>query len=427
MALAVLLLLASTSARATPLGDLVASMAPATWAELKPSNPAVIQALPMITAYANGAAWDSTRRQMRFCGSYASSGDKNVRCIVYDDATNSFSTFAPPFVAQSHAYDVDAIDVAQGFLYFRQTVTYNVYRYAIASDTWTQLPPPPWNIPRCCAAMVHFPEYNGGGVLILNNTYNLIYFMADGSNQWVAVPNSNNLWTTGESTWHIMEYDPVHHWVIISDSTRIWRMTSDGKIVRLNDAKASIYNGTQGQFSTDPVTGTHLILTPTSRQFYLYDSVAQSWSLGVQPPPLNGLSMAQTPVDTYGVTMFFVCGTVVSRCDGRLLVYKHSGAAPPPDGEPPSAPSNLTVSSVGVNLSWSASTDNVGVTGYKVERCQGVACGDFVQIGAPQNASLSDGGLTPSAAYAYRVRGVDAAGNLSAYSSVLRLTTSAQQ
>ena len=34
-----------------------------------------------------------------------------------------------------------------------------------------------------------------------------------------------------------------------------------------------------------------------------------------------------------------------------------------------------------INLSWTASTDNVGVTGYLVERCQGAGCTTFAQIG----------------------------------------------
>ena len=44
------------------------------------------------------------------------------------------------------------------------------------------------------------------------------------------------------------------------------------------------------------------------------------------------------------------------------------------DTQPPTAPSNLTATAVSqsqINLSWTASTDTVGVTGYKVERCQG--------------------------------------------------------
>src|SRR5260370_546839 len=46
----------------------------------------------------------------------------------------------------------------------------------------------------------------------------------------------------------------------------------------------------------------------------------------------------------------------------------------PPDTTPPTAPTNLTATAASasqINLAWIASTDNVGVTGYMVERCQG--------------------------------------------------------
>jgi hypothetical protein len=77
------------------------------------------------------------------------------------------------------------------------------------------------------------------------------------------------------------------------------------------------------------------------------------------------------------------------------------------------------VSSIQINLSWTASTDNVGVTGYRVERCQGVSCTSFAQIGTPTTASYSDSALAASTSYSYRVRATDAAGNLSVYSSTV--------
>ena len=46
-----------------------------------------------------------------------------------------------------------------------------------------------------------------------------------------------------------------------------------------------------------------------------------------------------------------------------------------------------------INLAWTASTDNVGVTGYRVERCQGAGCSNFVQVGTPTGTSFSDTGL----------------------------------
>src|SRR5262249_3449199 len=77
------------------------------------------------------------------------------------------------------------------------------------------------------------------------------------------------------------------------------------------------------------------------------------------------------------------------------------------DTQPPTAPSNLTatgVSGTQINLSWTASTDNVGVTGYLVERCQGSGCSNFVQIATPTGTTFSDTGLLSGTSYSYRVR-----------------------
>ena len=67
-----------------------------------------------------------------------------------------------------------------------------------------------------------------------------------------------------------------------------------------------------------------------------------------------------------------------------------------PDTTPPTAPSGFTASAYGsttINLSWTASTDNVGVTGYRVERCQGASCTTFVQIATPTGTTFSNTGL----------------------------------
>jgi chitodextrinase len=98
------------------------------------------------------------------------------------------------------------------------------------------------------------------------------------------------------------------------------------------------------------------------------------------------------------------------------------------DTQSPSAPGSLSAtaaSSNQINLSWSASSDNVGVTGYRIERCQGASCSTFAQIAALASASYSDTGLSPSTSYTYRVRATDAAGNLSSYSSTATASTPA--
>ena len=72
---------------------------------------------------------------------------------------------------------------------------------------------------------------------------------------------------------------------------------------------------------------------------------------------------------------------------------------PIPDTEPPTAPSNLVATAVSgtqINLSWTAATDNVGVTGYRVERCQGAGCTDFVKFAYPTGPTYNDTGLAPT-------------------------------
>ena len=61
------------------------------------------------------------------------------------------------------------------------------------------------------------------------------------------------------------------------------------------------------------------------------------------------------------------------------------------------------VSSTQINLSWAASTDNVGVTNYLIERCQGASCTTFAQVGTSTTANFNNTGLTASTTYYYRV------------------------
>ncbi|MBK8732821.1 MAG: lamin tail domain-containing protein [Actinomycetales bacterium] len=90
-----------------------------------------------------------------------------------------------------------------------------------------------------------------------------------------------------------------------------------------------------------------------------------------------------------------------------------------PDRTPPAAPTGLTAgipTGTTVGLTWTAATDNIGVTGYDVLR-------DGVVVGSSTTTSFSDSGLTAETTYGYAVRAKDAAGNLSALSSAVSVTT----
>ena len=112
---------------------------------------------------------------------------------------------------------------------------------------------------------------------------------------------------------------------------------------------------------------------------------------------------------------------------GSLSPYSNvASATTAADTQPPTAPASVTAATADtsrINLSWTASTDNVGVTRYLVERCQGAGCTTFAQIGTAAGTTYNDNGLSPSTSYSYRVRATDAAGNLSSYSNVTSATT----
>ncbi|HUA66530.1 MAG TPA: LamG-like jellyroll fold domain-containing protein [Alphaproteobacteria bacterium] len=97
----------------------------------------------------------------------------------------------------------------------------------------------------------------------------------------------------------------------------------------------------------------------------------------------------------------------------------------PADTQPPSAPANLAATTVTVSqidLNWLASTDNVGVAVYLVER-EDPGATNFEQIGMANAVAYSDTGLSANSSYTYRVRAMDASGNLSAYSEVATAAT----
>ncbi len=91
----------------------------------------------------------------------------------------------------------------------------------------------------------------------------------------------------------------------------------------------------------------------------------------------------------------------------------------PVDTQAPTAPSGLTasgVSTTSLNLSWSASSDNVGVTAYQVFQN-----GSLVKTVSTTSTSMT--GLATATAYSFYVKATDAAGNVSAASSTINVTT----
>jgi YD repeat-containing protein len=97
--------------------------------------------------------------------------------------------------------------------------------------------------------------------------------------------------------------------------------------------------------------------------------------------------------------------------DGAALAGSSSGGGGGSGG--PSAPTNVTAaasSPTQVKLTWTASTDSAGVTGYLIERCSGANCTNYSQVGTSSTTSFTDSSLAAGTDYSYEVVAVDSAG-----------------
>ena len=163
-------------------------------------------------------------------------------------------------------------------------------------------------------------------------------------------------------------------------------------------------------------------------------SVALSWTASTDNVAVtgydvyNGTTLAGSVTTTSAIVSGLAASTTysftvrardaagnVSAASTALSVRTSTGA----DTTAPTAPTGLAagaVTSSSVALSWTASTDNVAVTGYDVY--SGTTLAASV---ATTSANVS--GLAPGTAYSFTVRARDAAGNVSAASAALGVTT----
>jgi chitodextrinase len=128
----------------------------------------------------------------------------------------------------------------------------------------------------------------------------------------------------------------------------------------------------------------------------------------------NGLTASATY--SYTVQAFDAAGNASAQSTAAIVTTPAA-----PDTVAPSAPTSLAATAVSasrINLTWSASTDNVAVTGYRVFR-DGALLLTLGNVTAHQDSSLIAG-----TTYVYTVRAIDAAGNFSSHSAVASATTS---
>lgn len=189
----------------------------------------------------------------------------------------------------------------------------------------------------------------------------------------------------------------------------------------------SSQNANPGGTLNYTVSVTNLDSTNCSQTvFNLRQSVPAGWTGGVSPASLTllpggsgqaSLSVTSPPGATAGNYTVGVDVWDANQPSRTVSVRGTYSLVLQPDLTSPSAPTGLSasVNRKGVSLSWSASHDNVGVSGYKVFR-------NGFLIGTTTSLSYIDGSTTSGATYQYFVKAFDAAGNVSASSNTATVT-----
>jgi len=102
----------------------------------------------------------------------------------------------------------------------------------------------------------------------------------------------------------------------------------------------------------------------------------------------------------------------------KILAMNNCGFT---DTQAPTVPTNLQTSNLlsdSYNLSWTESTDNLGVLGYNVYK-------NDVLVGTTSTPKIAVGGLTASTTYTMKVLAFDSEGNKSDFTPILNVTTPA--
>uniref|UniRef100_Q01TD4 Allergen V5/Tpx-1 family protein n=1 Tax=Solibacter usitatus (strain Ellin6076) TaxID=234267 RepID=Q01TD4_SOLUE len=130
---------------------------------------------------------------------------------------------------------------------------------------------------------------------------------------------------------------------------------------------------------------------------------------------VSGIGVTVTPGQTTTYTL------TASNSAGSVTATVTVTVSPAKDTQPPTAPaltSAVARSSLEVDLAWTASTDNVGVTAYQILR-------DGAVLGVVPASPLTyaDTSVSPASTYTYALRAYDAAGNISTAGNAIQVST----
>lgn len=214
---------------------------------------------------------------------------------------------------------------------------------------------------------------------------------------WLQAANTQTVTTSGDYQLKpISTYDPS-----AVQALRVKRSSSTFLTLELRQPDGSYFDSFP---ASDPaVTGVTVRITTD------YTSRSQSQLVDTTPATTSFADAPLQPGQTVADPLTGVSLTALSVTPAGAVVR----VAFAPDTAAPSTPSSLTAKALDaarIQLAWGASSDNVGVTGYRILR------GGTV-LGTVTGTGYTDTGLTPATAYSYEVLALDAAGNSSSPAS----------
>ena len=308
----------------TPLGKLAASMKPGTWAEL-PTEGLTNQILKAPTAkgldimgWSDDGHWDGKTGQFLFMGLRG-----RRRFVAYTEATNAWRNIplaekheeagSPPIDSQyGHIYARNAHDPERSRYYHMDHNGGGIYRYDLAKDQWTKLPPG--------------GSYSMTGVIE--------YFSARKGLVNLGVAQEVRFFDEDKQTWEKLgpcavqghhslgRHNPMREEVLLAggnESPRaVVRLTKDGKLERLKDAPEDL-TVRFGKITVDPVSGRYLILYSDLKKLYEFDSGQNEYRLvddfTQTPWPFGRYDMPVAAfIPEHGVTMWAA---------NKVMLYKH--------------------------------------------------------------------------------------------------------
>ena len=179
----------------------------------------------------------------------------------------------------------------------------------------------------------------------------------------------------------------------------------------------------QGIHSGSYNLGCNVSTSDTSKNWHTYGLI---WAPGSLTWLIDGVMSCRVTTGVPSTPMFLMVNTAMGGSGGSIndstlpqtLLLDYIRVSPY-DTVAPTVPTGLSATAVStsqINLSWSPSTDNNAVAGYKIFR-------NGTQITTVSGTTYNNTGLSPSTTYTYIVSAYDAAGNNSAQSTAASATT----